>query len=175
MNLTDPTDNAVKPVPPDMLTINVKYAFSLNPDNCHQFTDNSTLMNKLGASVSKRLYYVNRYVSNKIVYPYRELGISFEIYPEIKCPSEKQNKEKTPRIHYHGYVTFTNIQGLSIWYMYVYECIRRVSSICVKEMKTEEDEQNWSNYVFKNKGIMKPICQYQQVKYGIKTHKVKYI
>ena len=172
MNKPDSTDDAVKPVQSDMFTINIKYAITINPDDTHQYHDNSTLLNKSSGSVTQRLYYVNRYVNNKIVLRYKELGIQFELYPEIKNCNDDKKQCTIPRIHYHGYVTFINIQGLSLWYMHVYTDIKHMSLVCIKHIT---DEDKWCEYIFKNKKTMKLLCRYQNVKYGIKSTSVKNI
>ncbi len=172
MNRTDPIGTKVKTFSTDMYATGIKYAITINPDNVHQYAENTSLTNSELVKPSDRFVFVNRYINNKIVYKYKELGMKFEVYPEIKHPNDDDKKSVIPRIHYHGWITFTTVQGLNIWYMYLYTRIKKVSMINVKPI---ECKKSWHNYVYKNHKTMRQICKYHKTQYGINTAKCEWI
>ena len=73
---------------------------------------------------------------------------------------------KYSRLHYHGTIKFTKIDGLFLWYSYILNDLSNVASV---EVDTIENATTWYNYKTKNSSIMSMLCKHARVPY-IMTH-----
>lgn len=139
---------------PDMLELNTCYEITINPDNSHQY-----LLAK-----GDRLELVYNYLYNYHLFKIKD-HCNFKLYPEFSNPSSDNIKGIT-RMHYHGTINFTSVEGIYMWYLYIYNGLKQISSVKVDTITSKE---TWKNYCTKNKDIMSMLCKHARVPY-IMTH-----
>lgn len=135
---------------PNMLEPKRIYAFTLNPDNIHQFYDSD----KNGKS---RLFACHRFWRKKI----SSYQWEYELFPEISTP---MNSKSTPRIHYHGLICFRNDRAILEWYDEIHYTLSNISYF---DIDTWDGRELYCLYCRKNAGLMKRLCKLANIDYEV--------
>lgn len=147
----NPSDVDLKTAP-NMLEVNVVYSFNLNPSDTHQC---------LGEYKTKtsRFYRVHKYF-RKV---FQSFNWEYELYPEISTPHDGK---RIPRVHYHGFVCFRNIEQILEWYDTIHV---RLKGLTMFEMDSWDGKQKYLNYCKKNHVLMEAICEHVNLTYQTKS------
>jgi len=122
------------------------YAFTINPSQLHQEKNTKERLKEFQANMIP-------------VFKALKTCTLFSLYLELS-PS-KQN------LHYHGYICFTNLRCLGVFYLNV---LPLICTECQIEIDTINDPVVWAQYVTKQRHIMEPLCLEYKVKYKIKNN-----
>lgn len=138
---------SVKPnnKPPDMLTINTLYSFTLNPDDKHQYYGEPERLYKCMVFVKKLL---------------DKQSFEYHVWPEISTP---KNSLKTPRVHFHGFIKFINSMQIAKWYNQIHNQLAKVSYF---DIDLANDPEIYHQYSQKNFKLMDAICHYIGIDYN---------
>ncbi len=127
----------------------IKYSFSINPNDEHQWFGCCDRIRKTQSYVILRL---------KNLIP--EDVAKWQLYPEISMPQWKPDT-KGPRIHYHGYITFNDsVQFLS-------DCFYVLSQLFNFKIDYINDEAYYKWYTTKDKDVFKPKWNKLELEYPI--------
>lgn len=148
---------------PNMLEVGTVYSFNVNPNDNHQCLGEYKIKKSRFARVHK--YFRKLFQS---------FNWEYELYPEISTPKDGK---RIPRVHYHGFVCFKDIEQLMEWYDHIHVHLKRVSMF---EMDSWDGKQKYRDYCQKNGVLMRQICEATNLTYLAKSiyigkYMIKYI
>jgi len=108
-----------------------KYAFTINPDDLHQYADDPTRFNKF-------LKYWNKKLNS--------LSFVYKMYIEVSNP-DCNVISRFPRFHMHGCIFFKTWGQVARWYDSTFYVLQ---SVCKFKIKTLADPIKWASYCSKN-------------------------
>lgn len=113
---------------------NVKYTFTVNPNDACQFFGKSRRSFRVQEAVISLIDNLKKYAT-------------YTLYPEYSQPECRTAKYAGPRMHYHGTITFHDLFGfLELGYY-------KLARWCMFEIDSIQDESIWETYIKKQQDI----------------------